>query len=120
MPIFRMQNKKIYVWGLYGSLAVLLVMLGCAVTGRNPHGFYTLLRWVCCAGFAYSVFASHLLGQSVWAAICGIQAVLFNPLFQFHFHRDTWQTLDKLAIASVIVAVVMFWEELKFKHNQNK
>jgi len=107
-----MKHRKAYVWGLYGSLAVMLMMLGCAVTAHNPHGFYTLLRWVCCAGFAYS---AGLLGQSVWTAIFGIQAVLFNPLFQFHFHRDIWQTLDKLAIASVAVAAVMFWKERKIE-----
>lgn len=35
------------------------------------------------------------------------------PLVTFHFRRDTWQMLDKLAIASVIAAAVMFWKGLK-------
>jgi hypothetical protein len=30
-----------------------------------------------------------------------------------HFRRDTWQTFDKLAIASTIVAAAMFWKELE-------
>jgi hypothetical protein len=72
-----------------------------------------LLRWVLCAGFAYSAFVSRLLGKAAWTAIFGIQAVLFNPLIEFHFQRNTWQTLDKLAIASTIVAAAMFWKELK-------
>ena len=108
-----MQNRKPYVWGLYVGLAVVLAMLVCAVTCRNPHGFYTVLRWVCCTGFAYSAFASRLLGRVAWTAIFGIQAVIFNPLVEFHFRRDNWQALDKLAIASVIVAAVMFRKLLK-------
>ena len=107
------QNKKGFVWRFYGCAAVMLIMLACAVTGRHPHGFYTALRWVCCAGFAYSAIASGLLGQVAWTAIFGIQAVLFNPIVEFHFRRDTWQTIDKLAIASLIVAAVMFWKEVK-------
>jgi uncharacterized membrane protein YhdT len=108
-----MQNRKPYLWGLYGALAVVIVMLICAVTRRNPHGFFTLSRWVCCIAFAYSAFASHLLRRKVWTVIFVVQAVLFNPLAQFHFRRDTWQTLDKLAIAAVLVAAVMFLKELK-------
>ena len=114
MPLIpTMNNNKGFVWGFYGCAAVMLILLACAVTGRQPHGFYAELRWVCCAGFAYSAFASGLLGQVVWTAIFGIQAVLFNPIIEFHFRRDTWQTLDVLAIASLIVAGVMFWTEAK-------
>jgi len=112
----RRQNKKAYVWGFYGCAVVLLLVLICAVTRRNPHNFYTILRWVCCVGFVYSAFASQLLGQLIWTAIFGIQAVLFNPLFEFHFRRDTWQTLDKLAIVSMIVGSVMFLRLLKGKN----
>ena len=108
-----MQNRKPYVWGLYGGFAVVLAVLICAVTRRNPHDFFTFLRWVCCIGFAYSAFASHLLGRVVWTVIFVIQAVLFNPVAEFHLRRDTWQTLDKLAIAAVLVAVVMFWNDLR-------
>jgi hypothetical protein len=115
-----MQNKKALVWGFYGCSVVLLLMLVCTVTSRNPHGFYTVLRWVCCVGFAYSAFASQFLGRVAWAAIFGIQAVLFNPIVEFHFRRDIWQTLDKLAIASVIVAAVMFWKDLKPGDLKNK
>ena len=112
-PLLRMQNRKPYVWGLYGGFAVVLIVLVCAVTHRNPHGFFTLLRWVCCIGFAYSAVASRLLGRAVWAVIFALQAVLFNPFAEFHFQRDNWQTLDKVAIATVAVAAVMFWKEFK-------
>lgn len=99
--------------GLYASLAGVLVTLVCAVTRRNPYAFYTFLRWVCCAGFAYSAFASRLLGKQAWTAIFGIQAALFNLFVEFHFRRDTWQALGKLAIAGVVVAAVMFGKELR-------
>jgi len=101
-------QKKTHVCGLYVCLAVVLIMLVCAVARRNPYSFYTLLRWICCACLAYSAFASRLLGQAAWSTVFGIEAVLFNPLVEFHFRRGTWQTLDKLAIASTIIAAVAF------------
>ncbi|MEI8310930.1 MAG: DUF6804 family protein [Verrucomicrobiota bacterium] len=108
-----MQNKKGFVWGFYVSAALMFLMLASAVTERNPHGFYTSLRWICCAGFAYSAFTSNLINRIAWVWIFGVQAILFNPIIVFHFRRDTWQTLDKIAIASLIVAGVMFWKEAK-------
>lgn len=106
-------NDKNAIRGLYVGWALGLVMLGLAVSGKHPHNFYVLLRWIVCAVFAYSAFASHRFKRPLWTGIFTVQAVLFNPIAQFHFGRDTWLALDWLSIGSVIVAAGMFWKLLK-------
>jgi len=101
------------VWGFYIFAALMFLMLASAVTERNPHGFYTSLRWICCAGFLYSAFTANLIGRVAWTVIFGAQAILFNPVIEFHFKRDMWQTLDKIAVASLVIAAVMFWKDAK-------
>lgn len=104
------------IFGLYIAWLVAGVMLAFAVAERHPYGFYTLLRWVCCAAFAYSALASFQLKRVPWVWLFGVQAALFNPLIQFHFRRDTWQMLDKLSLACIVVAAFLFAKELKTQH----
>ena len=105
--------SKEAIHGLYIGWGIAAIALAFAVTGKHPHGFYVLLRWVCFLSFAYSTFAAAKTTRPMWAWLFAIEAVLFNPLVQIHLKRETWQTLDWLAIASVIVAAVMFRKELK-------
>ena len=98
---------------LYVGWASGLAMLALAVAGKHPYGFYVLLRWIACAVFAYSAFAAHRLDRPLWLWVFAAEAVLFNPFVIVHLQRETWQTLDWLAIASVIVAAAMFRKELR-------
>ena len=88
-------------------------MLALAVSGKHPYGFYTLLRWIACAVFAYSAFAAHRFERPLWTWLFVVEAALFNPLVPIQLKRATWQTLDWLALASVIVAAAVFRKELK-------
>src|SRR5213594_815363 len=42
--------------------------------------FYTLLRWVCCASFAYSAIAAFQMKRIAWTWIFAVLAVLFKQL----------------------------------------
>jgi hypothetical protein len=106
-------NDKNPIRALYVAWAVGLVMLGLAVSGKHPYNFYILLRWILCTVFAFSAFATYRLKRTLWACAFLVQAVLFNPFASFHFPRDTWQTLDKLSLASLAVAAVLYWRSLK-------
>jgi len=100
--------------GLYVAWLVATVMLIFAVTGKHPYSFYTLLRWICCAVFAYSAFTAHEKNRVPWAWIFGVLAVLFNPIMPVHLQRDTWQMIDWLTIGVIVVAAVSFlprWKE---------
>jgi len=71
--------------------------------------FYTLLRWVCCAVFAYSGFTAFQMKRVAWTWIFGVLAVLFNPLAPVYLQRATWQIIDWAAIVVIVIAAVAFW-----------
>jgi hypothetical protein len=75
--------------------------------------FYTLLRWVCCAAFAYSAVTAFRMKRNPWTWIFGVLAVLFNPLAPVYLQRATWQIIDWLAIAAIVIAAVVFWRASK-------
>ena len=95
--------------GLYIAWLVATVILVFAVTGRHPYGFYTLLRWICCAAFAYSAFTAQEKNRVAWVWVFGVLAVLFNPIVPLHFQRDTWQMIDWVTIGVIVVGGVAFW-----------
>jgi len=96
-------------FGLYVAWLVATVMLVLAVTGRHPYGFYTLLRWVCCAAFAFSAFTASEKNRVAWAWIFGVLAALYNPIFRVHLDRSTWIGVNWFTIGAVVIAAVFFW-----------
>jgi len=58
-------------------------MLVSAAVERHPYSFYMLLRWVCCAIFAYSAFAAHERNRLLWVWVFGALAALYNPILLF-------------------------------------
>ena len=99
-------SDKNTIRALYVGWGIAAIALAIAVTGKHPHGFYVLLRWVCFLSFAYSAFAAVKTNRHVWAWLFAIEAVLFNPLVPVHFKRQTWQIVDWGSLASILVAAV--------------
>lgn len=44
----------------------------------------------------------------VWTWTFGMLAVLFNPIAPVYLQRSTWQILDYLAIAVIVLAGIVF------------
>jgi hypothetical protein len=78
---------------------------------RHPYSFYALLRWICCAAFAYAAFMASEKNRVLWLWIFGVLAVLFNPIIPVHLQRDTWQIVDWGALGVIVIAVVAFWRD---------
>ena len=126
--------------GLYVAWLIAVVMLALAVVGppsinfgprtssyfsarasrSHSHGrgyykqrndFYTLLRWVCCAAFAYSALTAFQMKRVAWTWIFAVLAILFNPLTPFYLQRPTWQIIDWASIAVIVFAGIIFWRE---------
>jgi hypothetical protein len=77
----------------------------------HRNDFYTLLRWVCCAAFAYSAITAFQMKRVRWTWIFGSLAVLFNPLAPVYLQRATWQIVDWGAIGVIVVAAIVFWRK---------
>jgi len=77
-------------------------MLLWALNPENPYGYYILLRWVCCATFAYLTIQALAQEKQGWVWVLGVTAVVYNPIFCIHLTREIWSVIN---IASIIVAI---------------
>jgi len=93
---------------LYIAWVIAAVMLIFAAVEKQPDSFYTLLRWVCCAVFAYSAFTSFQTKRLLWLCIFGVLAVLFNPIFPLGLDRTQWIVADWFSIGAMVIAAVIY------------
>lgn len=82
-------------------------MLLWALNPANPYGYYILLRWVCCAVFAYLAVQSVKRKNEGWAWILGVTAAVYNPIVPVRLDRDTWSVVNLATIAIAAVSVVV-------------
>lgn len=97
-----LSNKKIWI----PQIITILMLLWGMNTG-NSYSYYILLRWVCCAVFAYLAFQAFDQGKKGWVWILGFTAILYNPFFRIHLTREVW-TLVNLATIAVAFATILF------------
>ena len=95
---------------LYIAWLIAAVMLVFAAAEKQPDSFYTLLRWVCCAVFAFSAVTSFQMKRMLWLWIFGALAVLFNPIFPALQDRSLWIVADWFSIGAMITAAFVFWK----------
>jgi tetratricopeptide (TPR) repeat protein len=97
-------TKKI---GLYVVWLAAAAMLVYAVIEKHPYSYYTLLRWVCCAVFAYSAVTAFQIDRVAWTWIFGGLAGLYNPVFRVQLDRDTWVVV----IGAITVAALNLFKK---------
>lgn len=83
------------------------VVLLWALRPDNPYGYYVLLRFVCCAVFAYLAVQAIRCQSERWAWILGVVAAIYNPFFRVALNRELWSVVNivtaVLAIASIFI-----------------
>jgi Family of unknown function (DUF6804)/DnaJ domain len=98
----------LYGAGLYVAWLIAAAMLVSAAVQKHPYSFYMLLRWVCCAAFAWSAFIAHEKNRQVWAWAFGAVAVLYNPIVLVYLNRSTWVNVNWFTVGVIVVAAVAF------------
>ena len=98
---------------LYIAWLIAAVTLVFAAAEKQPDSFYTLLRWVCCAVFAYSAVTSFQVKRVLWLGIFAVLAVLFNPIFPLPLDRTQWIVADWFSIGTIVIAAFVFWKVSK-------
>lgn len=78
--------------------AIVTPMLPWALNPDNPYGYYILLRWVCCAAFAFLALQALARDKQGWVWVLGITAVVYNPLFRIHLTRAIWSIVNVITI----------------------
>jgi len=79
------------------------VMLLWALNPENPYGYYIVLRWVCCAVFAYLATKAFAQEKEGWVWVLGITPVVYNPIVPIHLTREIWSVVN---IATIIMATL--------------
>jgi hypothetical protein len=95
---------------LYILWLITALLLVFAAAEKQPDNFYTLLRWVCCAVFAYSAVTFLQMKQVFWLCIFAVLAVLFNPILPLPLDRSSWIVADWFSIGALAVAGFVFWK----------
>ena len=98
---------------LYIAWLIAAVMLVFAAAEKQPDSFYTLLRWICCAVFAYSAVASFQMKRMLWLGIFVVLVALFNPIFPLGLDRTQWIVADWFSIGAMVIAAFVFWKVSK-------
>ena len=93
---------------LYIAWLIAVVLLVFAAVEKQPDSFYTLLRWICCAVFAYSAVISSQMKRVLWLWIFAVLAVLFNPIFPLGLDRNSWIVADWFSIGAMVIAAVIY------------
>ena len=101
-------KAKSTILPLYIAWLIAAVMLVFAAAEKQPDSFYTLLRWVCCAVFAYSAVTSFQMKRVLWLWIFAVLAVLFNPIFPLGLDRTQWIVADWFSIGAMVIAAFVF------------
>jgi len=73
-------------------------MLIWALYPENPYGYYILLRWICCAVFAYLALKANADNNSYWTWIFGVTAAIYNPIVPLHLTREIWTVVNIITI----------------------
>jgi hypothetical protein len=87
--------------------AIAIVMLLWALNPENPYGYYILLRWVCCAVFAYLAIKAFAQEKEGWVWVLGVTAVVYNPILRIHLSREIWSVINIVTIIVAAVSVVV-------------
>ena len=87
--------------------AIAVVMLLWALNPENPYGYYILLRWVCCAAFAYLAIKAFAQEKEGWVWVLGVTAVVYNPVIRIHLTREIWSVINVVTIIVAAISVVV-------------
>jgi hypothetical protein len=86
-------------------LSIATILMGLAILGGWPYGFYTFLRitiFSISIYIAITLIKSNLIGLA-W--VYGFIGLLFNPLIPFHLGRSIWLVVDFIALVFFVYSI---------------
>jgi hypothetical protein len=67
-------------------------VLAFVAIGDLPYSYYRFLRWIVCAVAVAA--AIQFRDRPGWPWAFAMAALLFNPIFPFHFEKAVWRFID--------------------------
>ncbi|MBI1748051.1 MAG: hypothetical protein HYR55_15900 [Acidobacteria bacterium] len=93
--------RRIWIPQLIASL-----MLLWALNTANPYGYYILLRWICCAAFAYLALQALVQKKQSLGWVLGITAAVYNPIIRVHMTREIWSVINVITIGIAAASII--------------
>lgn len=115
MKNFLNKNKELLI-----LILLSLIFLFIAVYNNFSEGFYTLLRIIITVTSCYVIYL-EFIKKNFFFYLFLTTAVLFNPIIQLHFHRNTWRIIDFSTILLLIAYLIYVIINIKQSKNvQNR
>lgn len=84
---------------------VVSLMLLWALNPDNQYSYYILLRWVCCAVFAYLACHAADTAKRGCAWTLGVLALIYNPIIPVHLSREIWSVVNLVSIGAAVASI---------------
>lgn len=69
-----------------------------------PYGYYTLLRLIACAVFAWAAYISFENKETLLPWVFIVLALLFNPIIKVYLSKEIWAAID---ICSAVLLLIV-------------
>ena len=87
---------------------ILMSFLFWAFSPNNTYGYYILLRVVSCIIFIYLAYRSYKHDKIILMIVFIINALIYNPIIQFHFSRGIWTIINIVSIIICFISIIVF------------
>lgn len=81
-------------------------LLGLAFVDWDEHGFYVLLRFVCCAAFAHWSWLAIGTKHKFWISTWALLTLLYNPFLPLGLGRFVWEWVNGVTLVLVVIDAV--------------
>lgn len=68
-----------------------------------PYGYYTLLRLIACAVFAWAAYISFENKEALLPWVFIVLALLFNPIIKVYLSKEIWAAIDICSAALLFI-----------------
>lgn len=92
-------------WKELAPYILVVALLLWALVPSSPYGYYSVMRWIVCASFAYLAVRSNEQHRQAWVWVLGVAAGIYNPIFPVHATREFWSLVNVVTIGLVVFAV---------------
>jgi len=102
-------NSLFFLTRLFASIYLL------SAISILPYNCYITLRFAVCIVASYGVYRAFTKDEFFISGVFLLTAILFNPIFPFHFSKNTWIILDLLSAFFFLISILLLDEPFLIK-----
>lgn len=100
------------------SIKILLILLLLCCLFDLPYWYYQLVRIFGTIGFAYLSWKEYAERLKITPILFAISAILLNPIIKISFDRNTWQFVD-IILAAILLITLIFENKIQLLLKNN-